>query len=78
MQHYRCKCGESTMFGSMPPNECQVCLKCNSSYAQHPDNHTEPTPHEWITKYNENTGKPYEICNLCWTRKENLKEKQIK
>lgn len=71
MQHYRCKCGESTAFGSMSPMDCEGCDKCNTTYAQHPDYHETPKAHDWIIKYNENTGKPYEICGKCNKRKEN-------
>jgi hypothetical protein len=65
MQHYRCKCGESYSFGSMSPQDCQVCKVCGSTYAQHPDYHAEPQPHTWVTKYDQNTGKPYKWCNKC-------------
>jgi len=69
MQHYRCKCGEATAFGSMPPTDCQGCDKCNTTYAQSPEGHSEPKAHEWITKYNQNTGEAYEVCDKCYTKK---------
>lgn len=71
MQHYRCKCGEATAFGSTPPIDCQGCAKCNTTYAQSPDGHLEPKPHEWIKKYNQNTGEPYEVCERCLTKNKN-------
>ncbi len=76
MQYYRCKCGESTMFGSLSPLDCQGCDKCNTTLTQHPDYHEEPKPHDWMTRYNETTGIPYEICSRCYERKNNetLKE----
>ena len=65
MQHYRCKCGESYSFGSMSPMDCQGCDICNTTYAQHPDHHKERKPHTMVTKYNQDTGKPYQICSMC-------------
>lgn len=57
----------------MSPLPCQGCDKCNTTYAQHPDYHSEPNPHEWITKYNQNTGEPYEVCSMCYKHKINIK-----
>ena len=65
MQNWRCKCGESTAFGSMWPQDCEGCNQCNTTYAQHPDHHKIREPHEWKIRYNENTGKPYQMCNKC-------------
>jgi hypothetical protein len=45
---YRCKCGRITAWGSMPPDRCRPCLKCNSTLAAHPDGHGEPQPHEFV------------------------------
>ncbi|KXK56232.1 MAG: hypothetical protein UZ05_CHB002000245 [Chlorobi bacterium OLB5] len=70
MQTYRCKCGESIITGSYPPAPCESCPKCNTTYAQHPDHHKEPQPHKWITKYDQNTGKSYEICQYCSVKKD--------
>lgn len=72
MQTYRCKCGEHIITGSMSPAPCQSCEICHTTFAQHPDYHKEPEPHKWVTKYNQNDGKPYEICQVCATRKEQL------
>ena len=46
MMFYRCKCGESTAYGSMPPYPCDSCSKCGSDLALHPDHHQEPKPHD--------------------------------
>lgn len=75
MQHYRCKCGEATMYGSMGPMACQGCDKCNTTYAQHPDNHETPKEHQWVTKYDQNTGDPYEICSMCYKKNNKTKTK---
>jgi hypothetical protein len=31
MQNWRCKCGESTAFGSMWPQDCEGCDQCNTT-----------------------------------------------
>lgn len=46
MMYYRCKCGFSTAWGSMPPYQCDRCPKCGSDLASHPDHHREPKPHD--------------------------------
>jgi hypothetical protein len=53
------------------PATCDVCSECGSDLALSPSLHRTPTQHKWITKYNENTGEPYEICENCFTLKEN-------
>jgi len=45
--------------------DCQGCEKCNTTYAGHPDLHEPLQPHDWGTKYNQNTGKPYKVCKKC-------------
>jgi hypothetical protein len=69
MRYYRCKCGEQTAWGSMPVSSCQGCKKCNTTLEEFPMDHKIPEPHEYITKFDENTGKPYEVCRVCWERK---------
>ena len=44
---YRCKCGDATAFGSMPPYQCAWCEKCQSSLASHPDGHRDRVDHEF-------------------------------
>lgn len=65
MQSYRCKCGKGWYSGSYPPSKCQGCDKCNTTYAQRPEDHKVPEPHNLETRYNQNTGKPYEMCMDC-------------
>ena len=69
MQYYRCKCGESVAFGSMPPQDCEGCVECNTTLEQHPDNHKPLAEHEWIDKFDQNTGEKYQRCIKCLTRK---------
>lgn len=45
MQYWRCKCGDTECWGSMPPAPCAYCDKCQSTLAQHPDYHEAPRPH---------------------------------
>lgn len=71
MNYWRCKCGETVSWESgYPPVPCQVCEKCGSTLAMHPDHHREPEPHKWVTRYHESTGKPYEMCEVCFERRE--------
>lgn len=72
MQYYRCKCGESTAFGSCPPSPCSKCKFCGSDFAQHPDYHQEPKDHRWITEsIDTDLGPmPRTYCAWCFKRKE--------
>lgn len=45
--YYRCKCGNSTAFGSMPPDQCAWCEKCQSSLALHPEGHRDRVEHDF-------------------------------
>jgi len=54
----------------MPPAKCDGCPDCNTTLEIHPDYHKTPEPHDWVTKYDENTGKPYRICQRCYRRAE--------
>ncbi len=53
----------------MGVSRCSRCDKCGSDFAQGPSEHVEPEPHEYVTKYDQNTGKPYEMCRRCMERK---------
>ena len=55
MQYYRCKCGEHTAWGSMPPNRCFKCEKCGSDLAQAPGLHRDPVPHDFTSIENIKT-----------------------
>lgn len=49
MRFYRCKCGNVTAWGSMPPYQCSQCPKCKSDLAEGPSLHADPIPHEFLT-----------------------------
>jgi hypothetical protein len=68
MQYYRCKCGEAQAWGSMSPAPCRGCSKCNTTLETHPDYHRTPEPHQFVTEYDANTGKPYRRCERCLKR----------
>lgn len=84
MQTYRCECGESVAWGSMPPAPCSGCPKCGTRkewcpkvegepgkvYVPKAGNYRQPEPHDWQTRYDEMTGKPYEMCGRCTQRKD--------
>lgn len=72
MQYYRCKCGMHEAWGSMPPARCTNCSECGSNLAVSPNSHTEPVPHEWVTRYDTITGIPYKICQWCNRKQEEV------
>lgn len=72
MQYYRCKCGGSESWTSMGVSACSRCGRCGSDLAQGPTTHSDPAPHEFVTKYDTNTGAPYERCRQCSRLKTDL------
>jgi hypothetical protein len=79
MVYYKCECGKSEYYESgMPPKDCEGCEDCKTTYATYKGGHKPLAPHEWETKYNENTGKPYRRCKKCYQKekKSNLEKKQ--
>jgi hypothetical protein len=71
---YRCKCGEIIASSSMGVPACWGCTKCKTNLATNPRDHHYPAKHEFVTKYDENTGKPYERCKNCYNKKEHLEK----
>jgi hypothetical protein len=67
MQFYRCKCGKSRCWGSMPPSPCAKCKHCGSDFAQAPDAHREPLPHEFVPQMvqTDDGPKPLSRCRFC-------------
>lgn len=53
MLYYRCRCGKSVAYGSMPPARCIACSLCGSDLAIGPTLHEPPEPHHWVTESNE-------------------------
>lgn len=75
MQFYRCKCGKSTCWTSMGVPACSSCKRCGSDFAQGPEGHADvPAPHDYVTKYHEDTGVPYEVCRVCMGRRTELEK----
>ena len=75
MIYRRCKCGKSESFSSMGVQPCQGCDECGTQYAVGPELHEPRVPHEWGTKYHQNSGKPYKVCTRCYeTDRESFKE----
>ena len=48
MKYYRCKCGKSESWGSLPPRPCEGCEECNTTLASHPDYHRSPDDHTFV------------------------------
>ena len=76
MQYYRCKCGLRRMFGSDTPRPCEGCDQCNTTLEQDPDHHTTPEPHQWVTKYNQNTGARKQVCRHCLVENEDFTDEE--
>lgn len=64
MRIYRCKCGSYEFFGSIGPFRCQGCEECGTQAGRD----EPPEPHQFVTKYDQNTGKPYQLCRICMHR----------
>jgi hypothetical protein len=47
------------------PHDCQGCYECQTTFAEDPSGHKELQPHDWGIMYNQNTGKPYFVCEKC-------------
>lgn len=67
MRQWSCICGKLFCFGSDGPAECEACTHCGSNAYKN-----KPTPHMFVTRYNERTGKPYEICSVCRQKKSQI------
>ncbi len=51
MRVWRCKCGETETFGSMPPRQCQVCQKCGGTMLRGLDgNYRQAIPHDVVVE----------------------------
>lgn len=80
MRYYRCRCGESRSFGSMPPARCRGCTKCGTDLVDMelcgPDDHATPVPHEFYTEQVETNEGPKELdrCRRCHRTRAELAE----
>lgn len=70
MKGFRCKCGQTVVWSSMGVRSCETCPECGSDLAMGAGLHRDPVPHEWVTRYDPNTGEPYEMCKVCFKRRE--------
>jgi hypothetical protein len=77
MLYYQCKCGEVTVTSSMGVPACDRCPKCGSRPAPGPRAHVDPVPHEYETRFAEDTGRPYERCRTCHRTREELASEGI-
>lgn len=62
----RCKCGKHKLSTSMGTQDCMGCEDCKTTFATSPEGHKPLQPHEWQTKYNQNTGKSFKVCKNCF------------
>lgn len=70
MRYMRCKCGKAEYWdGGVPPQPCEGCDECGTTYAGHPDYHKAIEPHEWEPRFNTRTGEQdRRICKRCLKR----------
>ena len=65
MLFYRCKCGKSRAFGSMPPNRCDSCSSCGSDLALGPDRHRDPESHDFTLVQEVDTDQGVATITYC-------------
>jgi len=66
MNYLRCKCGKITSWSSYTSaKDCEGCKECNTTLAVDISLHKPLVDHNYVTKYNSNTGKPYKVCSVC-------------
>lgn len=70
MQHWRCQCGELTISESgMPPQDCDGCDDCGTTFAQSPGGHKPREPHKMRPRFNPSDGLPEGgSCSVCFHR----------
>jgi len=66
--YYQCKCGHKRVWSSILISDCDGCYKCKTTLAPSLSFHKQLIAHDFITKYDENTGQPYKICQKCWKK----------
>lgn len=47
MQNYRCACGKTESFASIPPFPCEACPKCGYTLGKRYDQRHRPVPHRY-------------------------------
>lgn len=79
MQYYRCKCGASEAWGSMPPYACSKCSKCGSDLAQAPGLHGEPKDHDfsYVEKVQTDQGEMTRTrCQYCHRTRDEIERER--
>lgn len=85
MIYKTCQCGKAESWSSgMPYYDCQGCKECGTTFGSTVMEDGKPVTkfkplkeHEFIIRYNTNTGKPYKMCKWCYhIDKESYKEAQ--
>lgn len=68
MQYYKCKCGKAEYFSSgCPPQDCQGCDECGSTFGLGPKAHPERIPHDPKPQFSRETGElSHYICSRCY------------
>lgn len=66
MLTYRCRCGDWTSIGSMPPPLCARCMKCGSGIQLAGIIASDLAPHDYEAKFDPDTGAQFEKCRTCW------------
>lgn len=68
MNYHACKCGEAQYYDSgMPPQPCQGCDICGSSFNKTEHGEYKPRePHKFVIKYKD-SGEAYELCTRCYS-----------
>lgn len=69
MTFYRCACGSQTAVGTLAPEKCVSCPKCNTTLEVSVELHSKPLMHEWVALLNNHTKKEYMRCARCAERK---------
>lgn len=71
MKYYRCSCGHTLWFTSIGVPNCSKCPECGSSYMKDPitGKYLPVLPHDWVKRYDESSGEPYQICSKCMERR---------
>jgi len=74
MQIWRCACGKSEWCGSMSPAPCSRCSSCGTSGLGPRGEKAPPERHQYVTRYDERTGAPYERCRACLQTRARLRD----
>ena len=74
MIYHRCACGKSEYFESgMPPQPCQGCSECGTTYATNPLDHRPREPHDWEERWKPGPASAPPVkeafCKRCYARR---------